>query len=78
MSRTITLPCEVGDTLYIVTKTQGIVAAKVRVFWIGKLVCQSTVRDLMIRTEYCDVPAETVGKTAFFTRKEAEEAVNNG
>lgn len=71
MGKTITLPCEIGDTLYIKTES-GVLPAKVRIFWIGQVMAQSKIRELMIRTEYYDIPIEDIGKTAFLTREEAE------
>jgi len=73
MGKTITLPCEIGDTLYLVSEYEGVVEAKVRCFWIGEVGSNKT-RELMIRTTRCDVPVENIGKTAFFCREEAEAA----
>jgi hypothetical protein len=70
--KTVTLPCEIGDTLYIKTEN-GVLSAKVRLFWIGQVMAQSKIRKMMIRTDYCDIPAENIGKTVFLTREEAEK-----
>lgn len=73
MPKVIELPCNIGDTIYIVSKNRGIISTKVRVFWIGQIGQGCDV--LMVRTEDYDVPASNFGKTAFFTREKAENAI---
>ena len=66
MGRTITLPCEVGDTLYVVTPRSGVRKEKVWAFWIGE------DGKLMILTEHEYISADRFGISVFLTRDEAE------
>lgn len=77
--RLVMLPCKVGDTVWIVGAVRKLYSAKVRTFFCGH---PSAVRGdddhgrmHMIRTTECDIPMQDIGKTVFFTREEAEKAL---
>ena len=65
----IVLPCKVGDTVWIVGEYRGVYSATVRTMFFS----HSGVE--MVRTTKCDIPFHDFGKVAFFTREEAEKAL---
>lgn len=73
--RLVLLPCKVGDTLYHIFCGE-IIDTKVRTFFIGHPSYNVEKRNLrMIRTDRWDIPMDSIGKTVFLTRKEAEAAL---
>lgn len=73
--RLVVLPCKVGDTLYHIFYGE-IIDTKVRTFFIGHPSYNVEKRNLrMIRTDRWDIPMDSIGKTVFLTRKEAEAAL---
>lgn len=77
--RMVVLPCKVGDTVWFADSIRGVYSARVRTFFCGH---PSSERGLdsdggiqMIRTTECDFPFRKFGKTVFFTREEAEKAL---
>lgn len=80
-SRYIELPCKVGDTVYtVVFGAKHINSAKVVGFHLGKfptLRGQARKEYLVCYTDYClrHIDITQIGKTAFFTREEAEKAL---
>lgn len=75
--RLVVLPCNVGDTVWIVGKVRGVYSARVRTFFCGHPARWGEVdtnRLQMIRTTECDIPIKEFGKTVFLTREEAEAA----
>lgn len=62
-------PCKVGDTVWIVGEYRGVYSATVRTMFFS----HSGVE--MVRTTKCDIPFHDFGKVAFFTREEAEKAL---
>ena len=77
--RCVVLPCKVGDTLWLTSATSGVYNVKVRTFFCGH---PSAVRGTdddggiqMIRTTQGDIPIKNFKKIAFFTREEAERAM---
>ena len=80
-SRYIEAPCKVGDTVYtVITEGKFIHSAKVVGFHLGKF---PTLRGherkeyLVCYTDYLlrHIDLAQIGKTAFFTREEAERAL---
>lgn len=75
--RCVALPCNVGDTVWILDTVRGIYSAKVRTFFVG---CPSFWGDTdnaiqMIRTTECDIPIKHFGNTVFLARESAEAAL---
>lgn len=68
-SEWVHLPCKVGDTVYIASEFRGVVESKVRTLFLDSKGVE------MIRTQYCDNPFSSWGKTVFLTKEEADKAL---
>ena len=78
--RCVTLPCNVGDTVYLIV--HGYVEeTKVRTFFFGHPSYNRGEPDSryeMIRCTNFDLPMKDFGKTVFLTREDAEKALKEG
>lgn len=65
-------PCKVGDKLYIVaTVSEKVIECTIIGIWIYDDVCS-------VITDYGTIHNDSLGKSVFFTKEEAEQALKGG
>ena len=64
------LPCEIGDTLWWTNAYGDLCSSEVNSMFIEK-----GIDGIVIETFICNIVGKEIGKTVFFTKEEAEQAL---